>query len=51
MGPTKVYHAQFTAPESIRGRFGLTDTRNATHGSGELYSQLLKLPEQYWIAT
>ncbi|XP_023713176.1 nucleoside diphosphate kinase 6 isoform X1 [Cryptotermes secundus] len=33
MGPTKVYHAQFTAPESIRGRFGLTDTRNATHGS------------------
>jgi nucleoside-diphosphate kinase len=46
MGPTKVYHAQFTAPESIRGRFGLTDTRNATHGSGMLCSQFLKLPEQ-----
>ncbi|GFG35031.1 hypothetical protein Cfor_04392, partial [Coptotermes formosanus] len=33
MGPTKVYHAQFTAPYSIRGRFGLSDTRNAVHGS------------------
>jgi nucleoside-diphosphate kinase len=51
MGPTKVYHAQFTAPESIRGRFGLSDTRNATHGSGELYSQFLNLPEQQRIAT
>lgn len=34
MGPTKVYHTIFTHPESIRGMFGLTDTRNATHGSG-----------------
>ncbi|XP_044595590.1 nucleoside diphosphate kinase 6 [Cotesia glomerata] len=33
MGPTKVYQAQYLAPESIRGRFGLSDTRNATHGS------------------
>ncbi|XP_043915355.1 nucleoside diphosphate kinase 6 isoform X2 [Protopterus annectens] len=34
MGPTKVFRARFTAPESIRGSFGLTDTRNTTHGSG-----------------
>ena len=34
MGPTKVYQAQFTAPDSIRGTYGLSDTRNATHGSG-----------------
>ncbi|KAG5894613.1 hypothetical protein JTB14_026144 [Gonioctena quinquepunctata] len=33
MGPTKVFKAQFEAPNSIRGQFGLSDTRNATHGS------------------
>ncbi|XP_012287646.1 nucleoside diphosphate kinase 6 isoform X2 [Orussus abietinus] len=33
MGPTKVYQAQYNAPETIRGIFGLSDTRNATHGS------------------
>lgn len=35
MGPTKVYKAQFEAPNTIRGKYGLSDTRNATHGSGE----------------
>lgn len=34
MGPTKVYRAQFEAPDTIRGKYGLSDTRNATHGSG-----------------
>ncbi|ETE62837.1 Nucleoside diphosphate kinase 6, partial [Ophiophagus hannah] len=34
MGPTKVYRARYTAPESIRGTLGLTDTRNSVHGSG-----------------
>ena len=34
LGPTKVYQAQFTDPNSIRGMFGLSDTRNAAHGSG-----------------
>ncbi|CAG9763957.1 unnamed protein product [Ceutorhynchus assimilis] len=33
MGPTKVYKAQFEAPLTIRGKYGLSDTRNATHGS------------------
>ncbi|XP_035738035.1 nucleoside diphosphate kinase 6-like isoform X1 [Vespa mandarinia] len=33
MGPTKTYQAQYIAPNSIRGMFGLSDTRNATHGS------------------
>lgn len=33
MGPTHVYKAQYEAPNSLRARFGLTDTRNATHGS------------------
>ncbi|XP_075774479.1 nucleoside diphosphate kinase 6 isoform X3 [Pelodiscus sinensis] len=33
MGPTKVYQARNTAPDSIRGAYGLTDTRNTTHGS------------------
>lgn len=35
MGPTKVYRARNTAPDSIRGAYGLTDTRNTIHGSGK----------------
>lgn len=34
MGPTKVFRARYTSPASIRAQFGLTDTRNTTHGSG-----------------
>ncbi|KAL0967086.1 hypothetical protein UPYG_G00247650 [Umbra pygmaea] len=33
MGPTKVFRAQYSSPSSIRGQYGLTDTRNTTHGS------------------
>ncbi|XP_022089751.1 nucleoside diphosphate kinase 6-like [Acanthaster planci] len=33
MGPTKTFRAIHEAPDSMRARFGLTDTRNATHGS------------------
>ncbi|KAM9435856.1 nucleoside diphosphate kinase 6 [Clarias gariepinus] len=33
MGPTKVYRAQYTSPRTIRAQYGLTDTRNTTHGS------------------
>ncbi|OXU17994.1 hypothetical protein TSAR_011172 [Trichomalopsis sarcophagae] len=33
LGPTKVFQAQYSAPNSIRGMFGLSDTRNAAHGS------------------
>lgn len=35
LGPTKVYKTIISHPESIRGRFGISDTRNAAHGSGE----------------
>lgn len=42
MGPTKIYKTQFEAPETIRGMFGLSDTRNAAHGSG-FYWQLQNL--------
>jgi len=34
MGPTKVFQCQLSHPDSIRAKHGLTDTRNATHGSG-----------------
>ena len=34
MGPTKSHVAKATAPHTIRGLFGLSDTRNSTHGSG-----------------
>jgi len=33
MGPTKVFQARFSQPSSLRGQFGLTDTRNCCHGS------------------
>lgn len=35
LGPTKVYKTVISHPESIRGMFGLTDTRNVGHGSGK----------------
>lgn len=33
MGPTKVYRTRFEHPATVRGLFGLTDTRNCCHGS------------------
>lgn len=33
MGPTKVFRTIHSDPNTIRGRFGLTDTRNVCHGS------------------
>lgn len=33
MGPTKTYRARDIAPTSIRALYGISDTRNATHGS------------------
>ncbi|XP_053947796.1 nucleoside diphosphate kinase 6 [Anastrepha obliqua] len=33
MGPTKVYKAVYSHPDCIRGLYGLSDTRNACHGS------------------
>lgn len=33
MGPTKVFKTIHEEPGSLRGQFGLTDTRNSTHGS------------------
>lgn len=33
MGPTKVYKAVYSHPDCIRALYGLSDTRNACHGS------------------
>lgn len=33
LGPTRVYKAVYSHPNSIRGLFGLSDTRNVCHGS------------------
>lgn len=42
LGPTKVYKAQFEDPYSLRGMFGLSDTRNVAHGSGStIYPQFV----------
>lgn len=45
MGPTKTYKSQFEDPSSIRGTFGLTDTRNSTHGSGNFFPLIIFLFE------
>ena len=36
MGPTKVMKTRYTDPDTIRGMFGLSDTRNCSHGSDSL---------------
>ena len=33
MGPTKVFKTRYEQPDTIRGLFGITDTRNSSHGS------------------
>ncbi|XP_014361403.2 nucleoside diphosphate kinase 6 [Papilio machaon] len=38
LGPTKVYKAQFQEPYSLRGMFGISDTRNVAHGSDSTIS-------------
>ncbi|XP_037907348.1 nucleoside diphosphate kinase 6-like [Hermetia illucens] len=40
MGPTKVYKTIYSEPDTIRGQFGLSDTRNACHGSDAMESAL-----------
>lgn len=40
LGPTKVFKTVISHPDSIRGMFGLTDTRNVGHGSGKLSNKL-----------
>ncbi|EDW86499.1 uncharacterized protein Dwil_GK14697 [Drosophila willistoni] len=43
MGPTKVFQAVYTEPQSIRGMYGLSDTRNACHGSDSKASALREI--------
>ncbi|XP_068432591.1 nucleoside diphosphate kinase 6 [Clinocottus analis] len=38
MGPTKVFRARYNSPTTLRAQFGLTDTRNTTHGSDSVES-------------
>lgn len=42
MGPTKVFKCLLSDPDTIRAKHGLSDTRNATHGSGNL-QKILKI--------
>lgn len=36
LGPTSVYKGQFEDPYCLRGIFGISDTRNVAHGSGNI---------------
>lgn len=38
LGPTRVFRTTYTHPDSIRGQFGLSDTRNVGHGSDSMES-------------
>lgn len=38
LGPTRVYKATYSHPNCIRGRYGLSDTRNVCHGSDSIES-------------
>ena len=51
MGPTRVFRACHMAPDSIHGRFGLTDTRNTTHGSGEAASCVHRIQREFGSRT
>ncbi|XP_053675943.1 nucleoside diphosphate kinase 6 [Anopheles nili] len=42
MGPTKVLKSVYTHPDCIRSNFGISDTRNATHGSDSEQSVALE---------
>ncbi|XP_028808936.1 nucleoside diphosphate kinase 6 [Denticeps clupeoides] len=43
MGPTKVYRARHVAPGTLRAQYGLTDTRNTTHGSDSIESAMREI--------
>lgn len=43
MGSTKIYKTIHNDPTSIRGQFGLTDTRNCCHGSDSEKSALSEI--------
>ncbi|ORZ33089.1 nucleoside diphosphate kinase, partial [Catenaria anguillulae PL171] len=43
IGPTHPVKAQVVAPTSLRGQFGLTDTRNSFHGSDSIETAVREL--------
>ncbi|ALC49798.1 nmdyn-D6 [Drosophila busckii] len=43
MGPTKVFRAVYSEPDCIRALYGLSDTRNACHGSDSEASALREI--------
>lgn len=47
LGPTKVFKAIYLQPDSLRGLFGLTDTRNACHGSDSPHSVSIEIKKVF----
>ncbi|XP_063702903.1 nucleoside diphosphate kinase 6 [Culicoides brevitarsis] len=43
LGPTKTFKAVYSHPDSIRALYGLSDTRNACHGSDSIESALKEI--------
>jgi nucleoside-diphosphate kinase len=43
IGPTRVYRTKVEAPNTIRGLYGLTDTRNSVHGSDSLENAIKEI--------
>ncbi|GAA5924238.1 hypothetical protein JCM10213_004529 [Rhodosporidiobolus nylandii] len=56
IGPTKVFVGQWEAPETLRARYGRSDTRNGFHGSDSPQSAAKELAQvfegwdvQWWL--
>ncbi|GAA5898155.1 uncharacterized protein JCM6883_000940 [Sporobolomyces salmoneus] len=47
IGPTKVFQGQWEQPESLRARYGLSDTRNGFHGSDSSESAAKELGQVF----
>ncbi|BGP06534.1 hypothetical protein JCM10049v2_002356 [Rhodotorula toruloides] len=53
IGPTHVYKGQWEKPETLRARYGLSDTRNGFHGSDSPESAAKELSQVFenWDTT
>jgi nucleoside-diphosphate kinase len=47
LGPTKIFKTIYSHPESIRGLYGITDTRNACHGSDSVQSVMEEIKKVF----
>jgi len=47
IGPTHAYRAAWTQPETLRGQYGVSDTRNGFHGSSSMTEAFKELSQVF----